>query len=58
MNFTRAAWPEPFVDRRGRARGNLIAIADLLRGRLEPERAARLTTKNSTGQLKSEVTTR
>ncbi|MQB41509.1 glycosyltransferase [Rhizobium sp. ICMP 5592] len=58
MNFTRAAWPEPFVDRRGRARGNLIAIADLLRGRLEPERAARLTAKNSTGQLKSEVTTR
>ncbi|MEQ1407314.1 glycosyltransferase [Neorhizobium sp. Rsf11] len=39
-NFGRAAWPEPFIDRMGRAKGNLLAIADALRGRLEPERAA------------------
>lgn len=58
MNFTRAVWPEPFVDRRGRVRGNLIAIADILRGRLEPERAAGLQAKNNTAQLKSEVRTR
>ena len=58
MNFARAAWPEPFVDRRGRVRGNLIAIADLLRGRLEPERAAGLHAGNSTAQLKPEVRTR
>jgi glycosyltransferase involved in cell wall biosynthesis len=41
-NFGRAAWPEPFVDRRGRVRGNLLAILDVLRGRLEPERAEAL----------------
>lgn len=58
MNFARAAWPEPFVDRRGRVRGNLIAIADLLRGRLQPERAAGLQTRNNSAQLKSEVRTR
>ena len=38
-NFGRALRPEPFVDRRGRAKGNLIAVGDLLRGRLQPERA-------------------
>jgi glycosyltransferase involved in cell wall biosynthesis len=43
-NFGRAAWPEPFVDRRGRVRGNLLAIWDVLRGRLEPERAEALPT--------------
>jgi hypothetical protein len=41
-NFGRAVWPEPFIDRKGRAKGNLIAIADVLRGRLEPERAAEI----------------
>lgn len=41
-NFGRAAWPEPFIDRRGRVRGNLLGIADVLRGRVEPERAATL----------------
>lgn len=39
-NFSRAVWPEPFIDRRGRARGNLMAAFDALRGKLEPERAA------------------
>ncbi|WEX10476.1 glycosyltransferase family 2 protein [Chelativorans sp. AA-79] len=29
--------PEPWVDRRGRFRGNLRALADLLRGRLAPQ---------------------
>ena len=37
-NIVRAAWPEPFIDRRGRLRGNVLAFADLLRGRLQPER--------------------
>ena len=37
-NLLRALRPEPWVDRRGRLRGNLQALADLLRGRLEPER--------------------
>ncbi|PVE21802.1 glycosyl transferase [Microvirga sp. KLBC 81] len=38
-NLARAVRPEPFIDRRGRLRGNLRGIADVLRGRLEPERA-------------------
>ncbi|MDR6817507.1 glycosyltransferase involved in cell wall biosynthesis/GT2 family glycosyltransferase [Neorhizobium sp. 2083] len=41
-NFGRLLWAEPFIDRRGRAKGNLLAVADILRGRLEPERAAQL----------------
>jgi glycosyltransferase involved in cell wall biosynthesis len=39
-NLMRAPKPEPFVDRRGRLRGNLRGFADVLRGRIEPERAA------------------
>jgi GT2 family glycosyltransferase len=39
-NLAGAIRPEPFVDRRGRLRGNLLGFADVLRGRVEPERAA------------------
>lgn len=42
MNLLRSLAPEPWVDRRGRLRGNLIALADLLRGRMHPMRAAEL----------------
>lgn len=38
MNVARCAWPEPYVDRLGRLRGNLLAALDLLRGQLEPSR--------------------
>jgi len=41
-NLGRSLRPEPFIDRRGRLRGNLLGIADSLRGRMEPERAATL----------------
>ena len=41
-NLVKAARPEPYVDRRGRLLGNLIAASDLLRLRLTPERAASL----------------
>ena len=41
-NLVRSVAPDPVVDRRGRLRGNLLAIRDLCRGRLVPERAARL----------------
>jgi GT2 family glycosyltransferase len=34
--------PEPWVDRRGRFKGNLLALADLLRGRLAPQNVLRL----------------
>ena len=37
-NHLRTLWPEPWVDRIGRVRGNWIGFADLLRGRLTPER--------------------
>ncbi len=37
-NLARSLWPEPWIDRRGRLRGNLLAFADLLRGRCAPAR--------------------
>lgn len=42
INAVRSFWPETFVDRRGRLLGNMIAIGDLLRGRIAPERALKL----------------
>ncbi|MGG5888266.1 glycosyltransferase family 2 protein [Falsiroseomonas sp. HC035] len=38
MNALRSLVPEPHVDRFGRLRGNLRAVADLLRGRAHPGR--------------------
>lgn len=38
MNVMRAAWSEPYVDRRGRLRGNALALRDLVAGQLLPER--------------------
>jgi GT2 family glycosyltransferase len=37
-NLLRWVWPEPWVDRRGRLRGNLIALGDWLHRRLDPRR--------------------
>jgi glycosyltransferase involved in cell wall biosynthesis len=37
-NLGKSLWAEPWVDRCGRLRGNLIGLGDLLRGRLDPER--------------------
>jgi GT2 family glycosyltransferase len=42
MNAARAPFPEPHVDRIGRLRGNLIALADLARGRAHPMRIMEL----------------
>lgn len=44
-NVTRFPAPEPFIDRRGRLRGNLRGAADVLLGRLEPERALQIRRK-------------
>jgi glycosyltransferase involved in cell wall biosynthesis len=41
-NALRALRPEPFCDRRGRLRGNVAALLDLLRGRLAPRRILEL----------------
>jgi GT2 family glycosyltransferase len=38
MNAARAAWSEPYADRRGRLRGNALAFRDLMMGRIVPER--------------------
>jgi hypothetical protein len=41
-NALMALWPEPWVDRAGRFKGNAIAIVDLASGRLHPQRVAEL----------------
>lgn len=42
MNVARSLWPESYVDRRGRLRGNLRAIAHVATGRIEPEYILRM----------------
>lgn len=37
-NLLRSFRPEPHIDRRGRLLGNIIALFDLLRGRIDPRR--------------------
>lgn len=41
-NLLRSIWSEPWIDRRGRLRGNARAMADIVRGRLSPERILQL----------------
>lgn len=41
-NLLHAVRPEPFVDRRGRLKGNLVALGDWINGRLAPERVLEL----------------
>lgn len=41
-NTLRSIRPEPFVDRRGRLLGNILALADLVRGRITPGRILEL----------------
>lgn len=42
INALRSIRPEPFVDRRGRLLGNMIALVDFVRGRMKPERILEL----------------
>ena len=37
-NLARSIWPEPWIDRRGRLVGNLLALTDLVLRRLSPQR--------------------
>lgn len=37
-NIVRSLWPEPDIDRRGRLAGNLLALRDLMKGTIDPER--------------------
>jgi glycosyltransferase involved in cell wall biosynthesis len=41
-NAVRVWWPEPWIDRKGRVRGNLRAFADVLSGRLAPRNVERM----------------
>ena len=41
-NIARSLRPEPHIDRLGRLRGNMQALGDLLRGRLDPRRILEL----------------
>jgi GT2 family glycosyltransferase len=41
-NLLRSIRPEPYIDRRGRLAGNLLALIDLPRGRLDPRRVLEL----------------
>lgn len=43
-NIARSLRPEPWVDRRGRLRGNMVAVFDLLKGQLHPQRITTLET--------------
>lgn len=38
INLLRAGYPEPYIDRRGRLLGNMLALRDLVIGRMSPER--------------------
>jgi len=38
MNIVRSIWSESYIDRRGRLHGNIVAMRDLLTGRLAPDR--------------------
>jgi len=42
INALRSFRPEPYVDRRGRLLGNMLALVDVMRGRLAPERILEL----------------
>lgn len=41
-NLVKSIKPEPWVDRRGRLKGNVMALADAVRGRASPERVLSL----------------
>jgi GT2 family glycosyltransferase len=41
-NLVRSFYPEPWVDRRGRLKGNLMALVDMVRGRISPSRILQL----------------
>jgi GT2 family glycosyltransferase len=41
-NLVRSIYPEPWIDRKGRLKGNLIALADMVTSRLSPSRVLQL----------------
>jgi GT2 family glycosyltransferase len=43
MNLARSLRPEPYIDRRGRLRGNMLGLIDAVRGKENPQRINFLT---------------
>jgi hypothetical protein len=41
-NLARSLYPEPWVDRKGRLKGNAMALMDLVIGRISPRRILQL----------------
>jgi glycosyltransferase involved in cell wall biosynthesis len=41
-NTIKSFWPEPYIDRFGRLRGNLLAVFHILKGKVEPEHILKL----------------
>jgi hypothetical protein len=41
-NLIRSLWPEPWVDRKGRLRGNFLALVDIIKKRDSPVRILQL----------------
>lgn len=41
-NSLKSFWPEPWVDRRGRLRGNWLALTHVFKGRIDPEHVLKL----------------
>jgi hypothetical protein len=42
-NTGKSLLPEPWIDRKGRLKGNCLALLDLVRGRISPGRILELT---------------
>jgi GT2 family glycosyltransferase len=42
VNGVKSFWPEKYIDRLGRFKGNLIGVVNLMRGHCRPEKAAEL----------------
>ncbi|WP_162560642.1 glycosyltransferase family 2 protein [Methylobacterium durans] len=42
MNTLRSTRPEPYIDRRGRLKGNILAARDFIRGRIDPLRVLQI----------------
>jgi GT2 family glycosyltransferase len=41
-NLARSLYPEPWIDRRGRLKGNVLALIDIVNGRISPRRILQL----------------
>lgn len=41
-NLVRSVYPEPWIDRKGRLRGNILALIDIATGRISPSRILQL----------------